>query len=152
MRLSSRYGARMGKRGPKPLREDGCYVTPKGYLRGNYAGRLRLQHVVMWERANGPVPAGWQVHHVNGDKQDNRLENLRLVTATEHKRVHGGCELRDGVWFKPCRVCGQCKAIDRDNFYLSREGWPLYGRCRSCHIRDVVERKKVRRLRSADSK
>ena len=137
----------MGKRGPKPARSDGCHVTKKGYLRGNFDGRTRLQHSVLWEKANGPVPFAHRLHHINGDKQDNRLSNLQCVTFLEHNRIHGGCEKRDGEWFKPCGVCADMLPINDKYFYLSREGYPLYGRCRQCHIRIVVQAKKVRRLR-----
>ena len=112
---------------------------------------MRLQHTVVWESAYGPIPAGWQVHHVNGDKQDNRIANLRLVTATEHKRIHSGCELRDGHWWKPCGVCGEFKPVGAAGWYLSREGWPLYGRCRPCHIARVVSDKRLRRMRRTDA-
>ena len=141
----------MGKRGPKAERADGLHVTRKGYLRGNFDGRVRLAHVVEWEGHNGPVPAGYQVHHRDEDKQNNAIDNLILVDPTTHKRLHSGCELRDGVWWKPCGVCREFKPIGREHFYLSREGWPLYGRCRGCHIARVVEDKRVRKVRRSAS-
>jgi hypothetical protein len=125
------------------------HVTRKGYLRGKVNGRLQLGHVAAWEAAHGPKPDGYQIHHVNGDKQDNRLDNLLLVDPVTHKRLHSGCELRDGEWWKPCKLCGRTLPLDAEHFYLSVEGWPQYGRCRECHIRKVVEAKRLRKVRQA---
>ena len=139
----------MGNRGPKPQRADGYHITRKGYLRGNVGGRMRLAHVVEWERHHGPVPAGFQVHHKNEDKQDNRIDNLALLDATTHKRLHSGCELRDGVWWKPCSVCGEFKAVVIGEWYISAQGWPLYGRCRLCHVKRVCADDHQRRIQRA---
>lgn len=32
-----------------------------------------------WQEAHGPIPKGWVVHNLNGNKGDNRLENLACV-------------------------------------------------------------------------
>lgn len=45
--------------------------------------RWRAVHILIWEAANGPLPAGHAVSFINGDKRDLRLENLRLVSRAE---------------------------------------------------------------------
>lgn len=47
---------------------------------------VQLVHRVMWETFVGPIPEGMQIDHINGDKTDNRLENLELVTCKENVR------------------------------------------------------------------
>jgi hypothetical protein len=56
-------------------------ITPKGYLRNNPMGLL---HRVIWEEHYGAIPEGKFIDHINGNKTDNRLENLQLLTNTEN--------------------------------------------------------------------
>ena len=70
---------------------DSC-VTFKGrkYHRkagGYYTTTLRL-HREVWEEAFGKIPEGSHVHHRNEDKSDNRIENLQLLTRSEHAKLH----------------------------------------------------------------
>lgn len=127
---------------------DSYHVTPKGYRRNNRSGRF--EHVEAWERYHGrAVPDGMQVHHLDGDKLNNDPGNLLACDPTTHKRLHSGCVLRGDSWWKPCGICGTHKPVGADDWYLSRQGWPLYGRCRPCHIQRVVSDKRLRKLRNA---
>jgi hypothetical protein len=70
----------------------------KGYLRITIVlpGQRRTQsimaHRVVWEWANGPIPDDLQINHKDLNKQNNRLSNLELVTASgniQHSYAHG---------------------------------------------------------------
>lgn len=50
---------------------------------------VKKVHRVVWEAANGPIPDGMQIDHINGNSFDNRLENLRLVTNRENSCNRG---------------------------------------------------------------
>lgn len=125
----------------------GGYPTAKGYRRGYRGGRQRLIHNWVWEQHHGPIPEGFQVHHRNGDREDNRIENLALVTPTEHKRIHSPHFRRGDGWERCCSICGEWKPADAEHFYLNKQGWVLYGRCRPCHIARVVADKQRRKQR-----
>lgn len=45
-------------------------------------------HRYIWEHYIGPIPAGNVVHHINGDPLDNTLENLAIMSLSDHSRMH----------------------------------------------------------------
>lgn len=45
-------------------------------------------HRLVWTNHNGAIPEGSVVHHKNGIKDDNRIENLELMTLSEHASLH----------------------------------------------------------------
>lgn len=59
----------------------------KGYLRtkGNMRGYC---HRIIWEQDIGPIPEGYDVHHKDGNKLNNLLENLQCLPKSEHMRIH----------------------------------------------------------------
>lgn len=59
------------------------YLDKSGY----YSARLRL-HRAIWEQAHGPIPSGYHVHHRNGNKSDNSIDNLVLLSHGEHSAEH----------------------------------------------------------------
>ena len=117
-------------------------ITQKGYRRiyDPVTKRLRMEHDLVWEQEHGPIPVGFDVHHINHDKLDNRIANLELLDRLTHKRLHSGCQRRDGIWWKPCRKCGTVKPTAE---YYSRQGW-ISSWCKSCQMENAVRNKRRR--------
>lgn len=65
-----------------------------------------LEHrVVMENHLERLLNADEIVHHRNGNRRDNRLENLEVTTNSEHVRHHGLAKGRMRVVLK-CPACG----------------------------------------------
>lgn len=45
-------------------------------------------HRLVLHKAGVEIPPGHHVHHLNGDKRDNRLENLAVLSPQEHSQLH----------------------------------------------------------------
>lgn len=61
--------------------KDSC-----GYYMVDVNRRSYKAHRLIYTMMIGPIPDGLQVDHINGDRADNRLENLRLVTSAVNAR------------------------------------------------------------------
>ena len=56
--------------------------------RGHYANFLPI-HRAVWIYHNGKIPEGdYDIHHIDGNKANNDISNLQLLTRAEHHRVH----------------------------------------------------------------
>ncbi len=65
---------------------SGYVFVRVGHVRGQ--GAYRPEHCLVWEEANGPIPKGWVIHHLNGVKTDNRLSNLAAMPRNSHHPDH----------------------------------------------------------------
>lgn len=60
-----------------------------GYFMVKLLGKKRLAHRILFEMANGPIPEGLEIDHVDRNKDNNSRINLRLATRSENNRNCG---------------------------------------------------------------
>lgn len=126
------------------------HLTKAGYRRLYDAGqkRLRFEHDLVWEARNGEIPEGKEIHHKDGDKLNNHINNLQLVDDLTQKRIHSGCKLIDGIWYKPCKKCNVYNSVDK-YYQVKRSGGQniyVFSICKPCAISMAVKFKQNERF------
>lgn len=101
-------------------------------------GACVFLHRAVWEKANGPIPKGYDVHHRDHNIYNNALDNLELIQQDEHKKLHlreahnvspdelkrRAAKAKASTWEKHiCRQCG--KEFYRHSTY----GWFCSSAC-----------------------
>lgn len=59
-------------------------IENSGYIAVHMGGQRYLAHRVIWKLVHGSEPD--IIDHINGNRRDNRLANLRNVTEAQNKR------------------------------------------------------------------
>lgn len=83
------------------------YAVVKDHPNSIEFGYVLEHRVVVENHLKRLLNANEVVHHINGDKKDNRIENLEVLNAKTHAKLHG---LLHGT--KWCELkCPQCSKV-----------------------------------------
>lgn len=108
-----------------PEKWDECWVN-KGralvfrpdYPRARKYGHTLRAHVVWWLATGQVPPRELRLHHKNHDKLDDRLENLELLTESQHMSEHRRAE--GGRVELSCFRCGTVVSRERNRIRYER--------------------------------
>jgi hypothetical protein len=83
-------------------------------------GQKYVHRLIAAEMVGRDLLPGEQIHHINGDRRDNRPENLEVVSAHEHRQRHLVPECMHGhdltnpanVYLRPDTGARQCRACN----------------------------------------
>jgi hypothetical protein len=94
------------------------------YVVGRDRSRTAWARIVMRDELGRELRPGEEVHHRNGDRTDDRRENLEALTRREHAQRHPDqMSWRGSRWAR--RTCASC-GCDHDE---RTQG------CRTCYLR-----------------
>lgn len=78
----------MKKNHDKSIYYEGHYYCSKGngYY---YNSHLRKHlHQMVWITERGPIPNGYEIHHVDFNRENNDISNLVCIPKEEHHKIH----------------------------------------------------------------
>jgi len=110
-------------------RKENCgYLAKDGYRQLMISGRLYQEHRLAWLFVYGALPPSRMMDHINRDRSDNRISNLRLCTESQncHNRKipstntsgFKGIRFKKNRWEVSCMVEGKREYLGR---YVDRE-------------------------------
>lgn len=76
------------KGGKRMTRNGYRQVLMPGHPRADSCGYV-MEHIIVWEKSSGMIlPQNCCIHHLNGNKSDNRIENLCVMLHGAHTVFH----------------------------------------------------------------
>lgn len=80
---------------------QGFHKTSNGYIAiCTHTGKYEsLQHIIMEREIGRKLKKDELIHHKNGIKDDNRIENLELTTKSNHAKFHTTKRHKEGVFY-----------------------------------------------------
>ena len=98
------------KKGPRAGSRAGCLDKSTGYWNIKVCRQRCKAHRLAWKMSYGSDPA-LLIDHINGDKSDNRLENLQCLSnrdnTTKSKDSGLGVDAHQGRWRARLRLDGR---------------------------------------------
>lgn len=97
-------------------------LTPWGYNSGSINNTHFQAHRVVWALVHGNWPGDMDVDHLDGNRKNNRIENLRLVSKLENSRNKGMTSRNSSGVVGVCWHKGAQKWLAQ----YSKGNWPIY--------------------------
>jgi len=94
-------------------------LTDKGYLRSSVGGKSYRVHRLVFLYHHGYMPT--QVDHIDGNRMNNRIENLREATSSQNnqnRKATGSSGIKGVAWHKQSKKWVASICVNRKSVHL----------------------------------
>lgn len=107
-------------------------------------------HRHVWEHCNGPIPEGFHVHHIDGDCDNNSIENLDCLPAAEHFALHSKDRRDNGLSPRNLEHMHEMRRKAAD-WHRSDEGLEWHQKVSGQYLKQARETLKEKRRHQAEN-
>lgn len=128
-------------------------IDSSGYYHASRNGKTVRLHVFVYELHHGSIPAGYHVHHKDGNKLNNAIGNLELIHGSKHSKIHNTGKYKGKTYEDRYgeRANEIREKIGRSRTYPTGEDHPNYGRHWSEEIKQRMSESKRGQKRSREA-
>jgi hypothetical protein len=110
------------------------WTVGAGYAGVTRNGKTKIASRVVWEEVHGPIPDGYEIHHVCENKLCVNLDHLRLIERRQHRLLHQQHVVAGmkGAAVQVAKTqCANGHEFTPENTYIDSHGWRSCRRCRA---------------------
>lgn len=112
-------------KGGKIIDRNYIYIWKPNHLFATKKGYVREHRLVMEAHIGRYLTKDEDIHHINGNKKDNRIENLELFEShSDHIKNGHGKKDKDYI----CKLCGS------NTTYKDKRGYQFWSKYEDGHI------------------
>lgn len=74
--------------GKKFYKQTSGYLVLREWDKIHKIYHTYLAHRWVWENINGLIPKEMEIHHIDKNKDNNEIENLEIVSRSDHQKIH----------------------------------------------------------------
>lgn len=114
---------------------DYLYALVPEHPNATKNGYVLMHRIVMENHLGRLLSANEVVHHIDKNKKNNSVDNLKVLTVEEHNKLHA-MECTRAYALLKCPWCG--KIFEREYRFVKNHRWSCCSRhCNGCLSREI---------------
>jgi hypothetical protein len=101
-------------------KDDYCFAIVRNHPLSTKNGYVYAHRAIMENKLERLLNKDEIVHHINTNKKDNRIENLEVMTRSEHSKLHGE-QSKTFIYDIKCPNCGKVFSIDKRKCFIGKK-------------------------------